>query len=60
SGLRASHFQRATAVVWYDRRSLNEARDPIRVLAEAEGLPMHWRAVDARFPQDRDDERPGA
>jgi histidinol dehydrogenase len=60
SGLRASHFQRATAVVWYDRRSLNEARDPIRVLAEAEGLPMHWRAVEARFPQDRDDERPGA
>jgi histidinol dehydrogenase len=49
SGLRASHFQRATAVVEYRSESLKGTLGAIRALAEAEGLPNHARAVEARF-----------
>lgn len=49
SGLRASLFQRASAVVTHDRQSLAGALGHIRALAEAEGLPNHARAVEARL-----------
>jgi histidinol dehydrogenase len=53
SGLRASHFQKTSALVFGDKESLGESRDWIRILAELEGLPNHSRAVDARFDHNR-------
>jgi histidinol dehydrogenase len=53
SGLRASHFQRTMAVIEYDSESLKGTLNAIRALAEAEGLPNHARAVEARFLDDR-------
>lgn len=49
SGLRVSLFQRATAVIRHDRESLAAALPHVQALAEAEGLPNHARAVEARF-----------
>jgi histidinol dehydrogenase len=49
SGLRTAHFQRASAVIVATEASLAASREPLRVFAEAEGLPNHARAVDARF-----------
>lgn len=51
SGLRASHFQKTSAVVIHTRDSLQSSRDAIRSLADVEGLPNHARAVEARFDQ---------
>ena len=51
SGLRASHFQKTSAVVVHTRDSLQSSRDAIRALADVEGLPNHARAVEARFDQ---------
>ena len=53
SGLRASHFQKASAVVISSKESLEKARDWVRIFAELEGLPNHSRAVDARFDHNR-------
>ncbi|TMK49496.1 MAG: histidinol dehydrogenase [Actinobacteria bacterium] len=49
SGLRTSHFQRASAVIAGTRESLQAARPHVAAFAEAEGLPNHARAVEARF-----------
>lgn len=49
SGLRASLFQRTSAVVRHDRDSLAASVDHVRAFAEAEGLPNHARAVEARL-----------
>ncbi|HWD08876.1 MAG TPA: histidinol dehydrogenase [Actinomycetota bacterium] len=49
SGLRTSHFQRASAVIVATEASLAASREHLRVFAEAERLPNHARAVDARF-----------
>ena len=49
SGLRTSHFQRASAVIAGTRESLQAARRHVAAFAEAEGLPNHARAVEARF-----------
>lgn len=49
SGLRTSHFQRASAVIVATEASLAASRDHLRIFAEAERLPNHARAVDARF-----------
>ncbi|MBW3588955.1 MAG: histidinol dehydrogenase [Actinobacteria bacterium] len=51
SGLRASHFQKTSAVVVHTRDSLQRSRDAIRAFADVEGLPNHARAVEARFDQ---------
>lgn len=51
SGLRASHFQRAVAWVRHDEGSLADASRHIDVMAAAEGLPIHARAVRARFKE---------
>ena len=49
SGLRTSHFQRASAVIVGSRESLEAARRHVAAFAGAEGLPNHARAVEARF-----------
>ncbi len=49
AGLNASVFLRAQQVVEYDRAALAVVRPHIRVLADAEDLPAHGDAVDARF-----------
>jgi len=49
SGLRTSHFQRASALVVGTSGSLAAARPHVAAFAEAEGLPNHARAVEARF-----------
>ncbi|MGH2770822.1 MAG: histidinol dehydrogenase [Actinomycetota bacterium] len=49
SGLRTSHFQKTSGLVVYDRDSLERAVPFLKVLAEAEELPNHARAVEARF-----------
>ena len=42
-------FLRGIHVVDYDREALAGARRAATVLAEAEGLPAHGRAIDLRF-----------
>ncbi|MDQ4149247.1 MAG: histidinol dehydrogenase [Actinomycetota bacterium] len=52
SGLRTSHFQRATSFVVYGKEALEAAAGRIDVLAGAEGLPNHGRAVRARLQEE--------
>ena len=49
SGLRTSHFQKATAVVEHSESSLSGSVPFIETFAALEGLPIHARAVQARF-----------
>jgi histidinol dehydrogenase len=49
SGLSVRPFLRQQQVVEYDAAALAEARQHVRVLADAEDLPAHGDAVDARF-----------
>ena len=49
SGLRTSHFQKTSAVVRYNRESLEAAAGHIDTMCAAEGLVNHGRAVRARF-----------
>lgn len=51
SGLRASHFQRAQTVVWYEQRSLESAAGMVGALTDAEGFAGHRRAVEARLEE---------
>ncbi|HJB10146.1 MAG TPA: histidinol dehydrogenase [Candidatus Brachybacterium merdavium] len=48
-GLGVQTFLRGIHVVDYDREALAGARRAATVLAEAEGLPAHGRAIDLRF-----------
>jgi histidinol dehydrogenase len=50
SGLGATTFLRSQQVIRYDRTGLAAVRDGIRALSDAEQLPAHGDAVDARFP----------
>ncbi len=50
SGLSASTFLRPQQVIEYDRDALAAVRAGIVSLANAEHLPAHGEAVDARFP----------
>ena len=50
AGLSVRPFLRSQQVVEYDLDALREARPHVRVLADAEALPAHGDAVDARFP----------
>ncbi|MDQ1514122.1 MAG: histidinol dehydrogenase, partial [Microbacteriaceae bacterium] len=50
AGLSVRPFLRQQQVVEYDTAALAEARPHVRVLADAEDLPAHGDAVDARFP----------
>ncbi len=49
AGLSASTFLRPQQVITYDRDALAQVRDEIVTLANAEVLPAHGEAVEARF-----------
>jgi histidinol dehydrogenase len=49
AGLSAATFLRPQQVIAYDRAALSEVRHAIVTLAEAEALPAHGEAVEARF-----------
>ncbi len=49
SGLSAATFLRPQQVITYDREALAAVRDAIVTLANAEDLPAHGEAVEARF-----------
>lgn len=49
SGLSALDFVRKVAVVNCLKEGLLKALEPIKVLAEAENLPNHYKAVEGRF-----------
>jgi len=53
SGLSALDFTRRASVVECSRDGLLAFRDHIRVLTQAENLPNHYRAVEARFEDER-------
>jgi len=55
SGLGAMTFLRSQQVVRYDREGLAGVRAGIRALSDAEHLPAHGDAVDARFARPADD-----
>ncbi|WP_314502587.1 histidinol dehydrogenase [uncultured Microbacterium sp.] len=55
SGLSAATFLRPQQVIEYDRTALAQVRDAVVTLAEAEDLPAHGEAVQARF-----DDRPAS
>jgi histidinol dehydrogenase len=57
AGLSASTFLRPQQVIEYDRAALADVRDAIVALADAEALPAHGEAVQARFAGGS---RPGA
>jgi histidinol dehydrogenase len=50
AGLGAATFLRAQQVIRYDHDALAAVRADIRALSDAEQLPAHGDAVDARFP----------
>jgi histidinol dehydrogenase len=50
SGLGAATFLRSQQIIRYDRSGLEAVRAGIRALSDAEQLPAHGDAVDARFP----------
>ncbi|QKJ19654.1 histidinol dehydrogenase [Microbacterium hominis] len=49
AGLSAATFLRPQQVIEYDHAALEQVRDAIVTLAEAEALPAHGEAVTARF-----------
>ena len=49
AGLSAATFLRPQQVIDYDRAALSAVRDAIVTLAQAEALPAHGEAVEARF-----------
>jgi histidinol dehydrogenase len=50
AGLGAATFLRSQQVIRYDHAALEAVRAGIRALSDAEQLPAHGDAVDARFP----------
>ena len=51
-GLTTSSFLVPVNFVEYDRAALEDLAGSVRVLAEAERLPAHWRAVEVRLAGD--------
>ena len=51
SGLSAIDFMRRISVVEISKEGLGRLRNHVKVLAEAENLPNHFRAVEARFEE---------
>ena len=49
-GLGATTFLRSQQLIRYDHGALQAVRAGIRALSDAENLPAHGDAVDARFP----------
>ncbi len=49
SGLSALDFMRRVNIVESSRTGLERAKDTIKVMAKAENLPNHYKAIEARF-----------
>lgn len=49
SGLSTLDFMRRVSIVESSRTGLERVRDSIKVMAEAENLPNHYKAIEARF-----------
>jgi histidinol dehydrogenase len=49
SGLSALDFTRRVSIVETSKEGLEKVKDIIKVMAEAENLPNHYRAIEARF-----------
>lgn len=49
SGLSALDFMRRVSIVESTRTGLERVRDSVKVLTDAENLPNHYKAIDARF-----------
>jgi histidinol dehydrogenase len=49
SGLSVFDFMRRVSIVESSRTSLDRVRDTLKVLAESENLPNHFKAIQARF-----------
>jgi histidinol dehydrogenase len=49
SGLSVYDFMRRVSIVESSRTSLQMVKDTIKVLTEAENLPNHYKAIEARF-----------
>ena len=49
SGLSFSDFMRRVSIVESSRTGLERAKDSVKVMAEAENLPNHYKAIEARF-----------
>ena len=49
SGLSALDFMRRVSIVESSRTGLDRVRDSVKIMAEAENLPNHYKAVEARF-----------
>ncbi len=53
SGLSALDFTRRTSVIECSKEGLLEFRNHIKVLTQVENLPNHYRAIEARFEDER-------
>ena len=51
SGLSALDFTRRVCIVESSKEGLDRLKNHVKVLTEAEDLPNHYRAVEARFEQ---------
>jgi histidinol dehydrogenase len=49
SGLSALDFMRRVSIVESSRTGLERVKDTIKVMTEAENLPNHYKAIEARF-----------
>jgi len=49
SGLSALDFARRVSIVESSRKGLQSVRERVKVMTEAENLPNHYKAVEARF-----------
>jgi histidinol dehydrogenase len=49
SGLSALDFTRRVSIVEASKEGLAKVKDIVKVMAEAENLPNHYRAIEARF-----------
>jgi len=49
SGLKITDFMRRSSIVQYDRRSLRNAREVVRVFSELENLDAHGNSMEIRF-----------
>lgn len=52
SGLKITDFMRRSSVVQYDRKSLREARETVRVFSELEDLDAHGQSLEIRFSEE--------
>ena len=49
SGLSVMDFMRRVSIVESSRTGLERVKDSVKVMAEAENLPNHFKAIEARF-----------